>query len=304
MHPLHAAMFMTFCLAGYISYFVVQVNNDSSKRAPIEASNQPDVSSRYDKIAKSFDKSVDTMELSMGMSKKRRNLVGQAHGDVLEVSIGTGRNLEYYNWDFKGSNGVGEVSTRGGVKKGKVQSFTAIDKSGEMLEIAHEKFSTLFPGILGVRWIIGDASEEIPSPPKNANERSGTWEGQKYDTVIQTMGLCSADDPVKLLRNLGECVKEEEGRILLLEHGRGKWDWVNKILDKSAEGHANEHGCWWNRDIGEIVKESGLEIVNVETWHAGTTWKIELKKPAVKGLEVKEAQDSIMETKIAKKLWW
>jgi methyltransferase OMS1 len=250
---------------------------------PTTASAQQDVSSRYDKIASTFDDTVDWTEYIMGITSLRKKLASLAHGDVLEVSIGTGRNLSYYDWNFKGHGGVGKVDNRGNIKKGKVKSFTAVDKSPEMLEIAHEKFAKMFPGILGVRWIIADAAEEgkIPGPPKNANERSGNLK-QKYDTVIQTMGLCSVGDPVALLRNLGQCIKEEEGRILLLEHGRGRWEWLNGVLDKFAEGHAREFGCWWNRDMRSIVEESGLEIVKVEQpkwWHGGTTWWIELKKP-------------------------
>jgi methyltransferase OMS1, mitochondrial len=220
----------------------------------------------------------------MGINSLRKKLAFQAHGDVLEVSIGTGRNLEFYDWDFKGFNGVGKVDNRGNIKKGKVRSFTAVDKSAEMLEIAHQKFATMFPGILGVEWVVGDAAETgvIPGPPRNANERSGSSEGKKYDTIIQTMGLCSVKDPVALLKRLGECVNEEEGRILLLEHGRGNWRWLNGVLDRFAEGHAKQFGCWWNRDFASVVGECGLEVVKVERpkwWHGGTTWWIELKKP-------------------------
>lgn len=198
--------------------------------------------------------------------------MGVARGDVLEVSVGTGRNLEGYGFSFSGKKGKGE---------GEVTSFTAIDKSGEMLEIAHEKFSRLFPGIVGVRWVIGDASvrSAIPAPPRNSDERSGNKEGDKYDTVVQTMGLCSVDDPVGLLRCLGDVVKEEEGRILLLEHGRGRWAWLNGVLDKFAEAHAHEFGCWWNRDLRRIVEDSGLVVVEAKSWHGGTTCWYELKKP-------------------------
>ncbi len=255
----------------------------SDKTVPKIPSAQQDVSGQYDKIAQSFDDEVDSMESMMGYKSLRRKLANQAYGDVLEVSIGTGRNLEFYDWNFKGHGGVGKVDSRGNIKKGKIRSFTAVDKSPQMLEVAHEKFSRLFPGIVGVRWVIADAAEEgeIPGPPQSANERSENL-NKKYDTVVQTMGLCSASDPVGLLRNLGTCVKEEEGRILLLEHGRGKWEWLNSWLDKSAEEHAKKFGCWWNRDMREIVKESGLEVVKIETpkWlHGGTTWWIELKKP-------------------------
>ena len=248
----------------------------------------------------------------MRLPSLRRKLASQAHGDVLEVSIGTGRNLEYYDWDFKGYKGVGKISRIGGIKRGKIRSFTAIDKSGEMLEIAHEKFSKMFPGILGVRWVIGDAEKEIPAPPKNANERSGNLVGKKYDTVVQTMGLCSVGDPVGLLRNLGSVVKEEDGRILLLEHGRGTWKWLNGVLDRFAENHAREFGCWWNRDLEAIVMESGLEVVAMRSiwWHGGTTWWIELKKSVEEQEEkaTEKLQAAVKEPprpeEIPLKRWW
>lgn len=249
----------------------------------------------------------------LGFTRLRRNLAAQATGDVLEVAVGTGRNLDYYDWDFKGYNGVGKMG-RDGIKRGKVRSFTAVDKSAEMLEIAHEKFAKAFPGIVGVRWVIGDAGEEgkIPVPPSSANERSGTIDGGKYDTVIQTMGLCSVSDPVGLLKNLGEVVKEENGRILLLEHGRGKWEWLNGFLDRFAESHAKEFGCWWNRDLGKILEESDLEVVEIRRpwWHGGTTWWIELKKPKSQMVraektgmgEITEKQQDKEQPK--KKGWW
>jgi methyltransferase OMS1, mitochondrial len=228
----------------------------------------------------------------MGISRRRKKLVGKARGDVLEVSVGTGRNLEGYLFDFaKG--------------EGRVKSFTAIDKSGEMLEIAHEKFSKLFPGIVGVRWVVGDACEEgaIPTPPRSSDERSGNKVGEKYDTVVQTMGLCSVDDPVRLLRNLGTVVKEEEGRILLLEHGRGRWAWLNGILDKFAEAHAHEFGCWWNRDLGKIVEDSGLEVVDVQSWHGGTTCWFELKKPRTEPARAAE-EKKVQKPETKTKGWW
>lgn len=230
----------------------------------------------------------------MGISKRRKELAGKASGDVLEVSVGTGRNLEGYGFMFTGKDT--------GKTKGQVKSFTAIDKSGEMLEVAHEKFSRLFPGIVGVRWVIGDACKEgaIPAPPRSSDERSGNKTGEKYDTVVQTMGLCSVDDPVKLLKNLGSVVKEDEGRILLLEHGRGRWEWLNGILDKAAERHAHEFGCWWNRDLGKIVEDSGLEVVEVNDWHGGTTRWFELKKPRTGPIEEKKVE----KLKTNKKGWW
>lgn len=231
-----------------------------------------DVSHRYNSIATTFDSSVDSTEKLIGLTRLRKKIVQQASGDVCEVSIGTGRNLTFYDWDFKGVSSIRNQQTR----RGKVKSFTAVDKSAEMLEIAHEKFSKEYPGVLGVRWVIQDAAEPLPSPPVSANERSGNKKGKKYDTIVQTMGICSTSDPVRLLKNLGDSV-EEDGRILLLEHGRSTWNWLNRILDGLAPRHALEFGCIWNKDIGEIVEDSGLEIVEMKRKHFGTTWWIELR---------------------------
>ena len=280
--PIVLGSITLFALTSYSTYLYVTLTRSSPSSAPTTPAQQEDVSSTYDAIAPSFDSHVDLTESSMGITSMRRDLARRAWGDVLEVSIGTGRNLGYYNWPSSFS-GKPDVKTGKEKEMGKVRSFTAVDKSKEMLEIAHDKFSALFPGILGVRWVVGDASfpKTIPPPPKNANERSGHLQHKKYDTIVQTMGLCSVADPVALLRNLGDHVVEEEGRILLLEHGRSKWDWLNRVLDNGAEEHARKFGCWWNRDFEGVIRECGLEVVKVERpkwWHGGTTWVIELKK--------------------------
>ena len=90
------------------------------------------------------------------------------------------------------------------------------------------------------------------------------------------MGLCSDANPVQMLRHFGALVNPDGGRILLLEHGRSHYAWLNRILDASAPSHADKYGCWWNKDIGQIVEESGLEVVEMKRYHLGTTWWFEL----------------------------
>jgi hypothetical protein len=53
------------------------------------------------------------------------------------------------------------------------------------------------------------------------------------------------------------------GRLLLLEHGRGTWDWVNDMLDSHAERHHKLYGCWYNRNILDIIKQ-----VNSSLWRS------------------------------------
>jgi methyltransferase OMS1, mitochondrial len=45
------------------------------------------------------------------------------------------------------------------------------------------------------------------------------------------------------------------GQLLLLEHGRSSWDFINALLDRDAPQHYQKWGCWWNRDISQLVKD-------------------------------------------------
>lgn len=206
-----------------------------------------DVSQRYDVTAPTFDADVQTTEFVLGIDRRRDQLVKRARGDVLEVSVGTGRTMRYYVEDA-------------------VRSFTFVDKSGPMVELAKKQFGVQHPRFDKVSFLQQDAAEAIPNRPKAG-----------FDTVIQTMGLCSTGRPVELLRNLGAMANPDGGQILLLEHGRSHYGWLNRLLDQLAKTRAHEHGCWWNRDIGRIVEDSGLEVVSVRRYHLGTTWWFELR---------------------------
>jgi methyltransferase OMS1 len=109
------------------------------------------------------------------------------------------------------------------------------------------------------------------------NSEQILYPNDKFDTVIDTFGLCSHQDPIQALQEMGR-VCQEHGQILLLEHGRSKYEILNTILDKLAPEHAKNWGCWWNRDIVNLVQESGLRIIELETFHFGTTYKI-IAKP-------------------------
>ncbi|GAM87961.1 hypothetical protein ANO11243_059900 [Dothideomycetidae sp. 11243] len=241
---------------------------------------QAELTSVYDQTAATFDAEVDVSEWLMGIKGARRRLAEQCRGHVLEVSCGTARNLGYYHF------GAGEES---GVK-----SLTLADLSLEMVQQGKQKWFALRDkgGLAGqhkgvpVRFWHGDVKGTIPPPPGDA-ETGQTPNG--YDTIVQSMGLCSTDEPVQLLKNLAGHLNRTnpEARIFLLEHGRSYYQWWNRVLDSQAETHASKHGCWWNRDIGDIVHQSGLEVVQERRRNFGTTWIFELRP--IKYEEVKAA---------------
>jgi methyltransferase OMS1 len=137
-----------------------------------------------------------------------------------------------------------------------------------MLQVARREFHKRYPDYQKVYFTIQDAATPLKAPS-----------GGKFDTIIQSMGLCSHHSPVALLRNLGNACKED-GNIILLEHGKSHYDWLNRILDRFAEKHAETWGCWWNRDVEAILKESGLRVVKLRRYHFGTTYWIEAKPPS------------------------
>jgi methyltransferase OMS1, mitochondrial len=255
--------------------------------------------------ARQFDRSLDMPERLMGIRRLRKKIAAAAHGHVLEVAMGTGRNLEFYNLE-----GVRPFSTATLPRVGTgiyhdrnphLTSYTGVDISHDMLDIATEKLHNLNPktalanrptgsspsvGVPGrpyqsgkLRLLQYDVQQFIPRPPCEPNE-SG-----KYDVVIQTFGLCSVKDPALVLSNLAEVVQPNTGRIILLEHGKGWLGCLNSWLDCYAAQHFHSYGCWWNRDIEAIIAKSvqsipGLELVKLRRPYllqAGTIVWAELK---------------------------
>ncbi|CAK4639062.1 hypothetical protein LEN26_008306 [Aphanomyces euteiches] len=95
----------------------------------------------------------------------------------------------------------------------------------------------------------------------------------EYDTVVDTFALCSVDNPVTMLKEMQRVCKTD-GKILLLEHGKSHYSWLTYILDKFALKHAERWGCFWNRDIEQIVADAGLEVETMHRFHFGTTYYI------------------------------
>jgi methyltransferase OMS1 len=235
---------IAFGLGTYGSMLYVSLTHDEEhKDLPV------DLSDRFDREAEGYDEKVDTSESLLFLTSKRKKLTAQAKGHVLEVAVGTGRNIPYY--DTK-----------------QCDTVTLLDASGPMLAVAKRKWIDTHKEYFSRVAFKQQSALEPIVPPYGAQDG--------YDTVIQTMGLCSTPEPVKLLQNIEACTSEN-GKILLLEHGKSHYNWLNDLLDKTAPAHADEHGCWWNKDIGQIVEESGLEVVDLKRYNFGTTWWLELK---------------------------
>lgn len=167
----------------------------------------------------------------------RSRLLEDVNGEVLEIAVGAGANFPYYNMD-------------------RVR-LTAADFSPMMLQRASRIADEL--GIQ-VQFIESDI-ETLDFPDHS------------FDCVVSTLSLCGYDDPVRVLSSIRRWVKPG-GRVYLLEHGLG-----SNILLKSAQYVANPFarqmsGCNWNRNIIQIVNQSGLRIQRMERYWSGMMYLI------------------------------
>jgi methyltransferase OMS1 len=173
----------------------------------------PQRSATFQKIAYSYDDEISKDEFVMGINLLRRALLYfHAQGNVLEVGAGTGRNLGYYP--------SGSV----------VKKIVLTDSSEKMLEKANEKLKRMSKTEKSRHEVMVADACKLPFPDHS------------FDTIVDTFGLCSFDDPTACLKEL-QRVCRPDGKILLLEHGRTKsYSGLSSYLDKHAERHAKNWG--------------------------------------------------------------
>ena len=182
---------------------------------------QREISQRYDRFARWYDWVEGIPEL-LGVNRLRYRMLQRASGRVLEVAIGTGKNLPYYPRDCR---------------------IIGADVSKEMLAVAQKRASRLQ---LDISLLLADA-EALPFSDKT------------FDTVVSSLSTCTFPNPVLALQEMAR-VCRPEGKILLLEHGRSDREWFGRFQDRTAERHAKQLGCHWNRKPLDLVGGAGLKI--------------------------------------------
>ncbi|GAB4817849.1 hypothetical protein N2152v2_004895 [Parachlorella kessleri] len=255
----------------------------------------------FDRIADVYDTKIGFDETLMGVKLLRWWLMRQAEGDVLEVSAGTGRNLPYYNFGKLSSLTLTDTSRQ--MLLNARDKFEALQPhlpaetvvrfslgdghhlvdgkrsaTGSAAALAPAEGASSSSRSVAAREAPGAATSAAPAADEQtrfgpALRESQTFQPHSFDTVVDTFGLCSHEDPVQVLKEMARVCKPG-GKIVLLEHGRASWSFVNRILDNGAAQHKGKWGCWWNRDILDIVQKAGLKVDSLSRWHFGTTYVI------------------------------
>jgi ubiquinone/menaquinone biosynthesis C-methylase UbiE len=157
------------------------------------------------------------------VQKQRRQLVPKAKGRVLEIGIGTGRNLPFYD-------------------RSKVTRLVGVDPAMQMHRLAQKRSQEA-----GIAVELMDLSAE-QLPTDNAS----------FDTVVCTYTLCSIPDPVQALREMRR-VLVPGGKLLFCEHGRAPQESVRRWQARLQPWWgALVGGCQLGRDIPLLLEDAGF----------------------------------------------
>jgi ubiquinone/menaquinone biosynthesis C-methylase UbiE len=164
--------------------------------------------------------------------KQRAKVVPKAEGRVLELGVGLGRNLAFYDPD-------------------KVTDLVGVDPSPELRALA----------------MAAPRDPRLPVSIEAGSAESLPFEDKSFDTVVCTFTLCSVCGPPQALAEARRVLKPG-GRFLFCEHGLApdaevvKWQRRVEPLWKRLAG-----GCHLTRPVASAIAGAGFRMETVETMY-------------------------------------
>lgn len=200
-------------------------------------------SAYWDKQAGRYDQAMNFWDRHL-FGDSRPWACGRAAGEVLEVAVGTGRNLPFY------PNGPG------------ITRLTGVDWSPAMLAIARERAAATGRDV-DLRQ--GDA-QALDFPDAS------------FDTVLCALGLCAIPDDRRAVTEMARVLRPG-GRLLLVDHvaasaaalRAGQW-----LYERITIPLAGEH---FRRRPLIHVRELGFEIEEAERFRLGVVERVSARKP-------------------------
>lgn len=162
--------------------------------------------------------------------KTRSKIVPQAEGRVLEIGIGTGLNLGFYD-------------------PAKVQVVIGVDPAAQMQALARQRAAAITIPVETIALELGEIQASDAS----------------FDSIVCTFTLCTIPDAPAALKEMRRVLKPG-GRLLFAEHGLApdapvvRWQHRLTPLWKPFAG-----GCHLNRDIPRLIEDGGFAIRELQT---------------------------------------
>lgn len=173
---------------------------------------------------------IDLAMKNKDAARLRAEWIPHARGEVLEVGIGSGRNLPFYSREARRVIGV--------------------DPSVELQRMARERVDS---GSLPVEFLTQSAEEPLPLGAGSV------------DTVVMTWTLCSVPSALRALQEMRRVLKPG-GQLIFIEHGRspdsGVVAWQDRLTPiwKRFTG-----GCHLNRKMDELICDAGFRVTELKT---------------------------------------
>lgn len=202
------------------------------------------VRQQWDGYAPRYDRDMGFVE-RLQFGGGREWVCAQATGEVLEVAVGTGRNLAHYSEDTR---------------------LTGIDFSPAMLELARRRAAEL-----GRKIVLAEADAQVlPFPDAS------------FDTVVCTLGLCGFPDEHAALVEMHRVLRRG-GTLLLLDHIGSHHTLIlfgQRLLEKLT---VRMLGDYQTRRPLPLVEQIGFVVQRRERLKLGTVERLAATKPADTG---------------------
>ena len=175
---------------------------------------------------------------SKPINYQRQKIVPLAKGKVLDIGIGSGLNIPFYNSD-------------------KIDQVIGIDPSHELIDLAKDLANK---SRVSIDLVIGSA-ESIPYPDNF------------FDTVLVTYTMCTIPNVVIANKEMWRVLKDD-GSLIFCEHGLApdkkisKWqNRIDPFWGKIAGG------CHLNRDIQKLITDAGFSFESLDKMYLPSTPK-------------------------------
>lgn len=165
---------------------------------------------------------------------ERRRWIPRAHGRVLELGIGSGLNLAFYD-------------------PARVAEVTGVDPSVPLLRRAAPRVAQAPVPVT----LVEGSAEQLPFDPGS------------FDSAIVTYALCSMDQPVRALAEVRRVLRPG-GELVFVEHGlapdtRTRW-WQHRLTPiwRRITG-----GCHLDRDLPAVLRDAGFAVDELTADYSG-----------------------------------